>query len=126
MVDSETFPDIYYYVNGASNTITYSTQADNMGVDPYQNSIKIMSYTNQNSTETFNYYDWQITDGIQDFDKDIVIKYHNGSIIQPNDYITINVINDNGNVYLEEKTIDLDVIYRTHKVSREWLPVKIN
>lgn len=42
--------------------------------------------------------------------------------MQPSDYITINVINDNGNVYLEQKTIDLDVIYRTHKVSREWQP----
>lgn len=50
----------YYYVSGASNTITYRTYTNSIS-DVLQNSIKIMSYISsqsQSSSETLNYYDW--------------------------------------------------------------------
>lgn len=58
--ESQYITNRYYYVSGASNTITYRTY-NNSIYDASQNSIKIMSYISsqsQSPSETLNYYDW--------------------------------------------------------------------
>ena len=61
-----------------------------------------------------------IYDTIYDFDKEIVVAYHNTGNIYQSDTYEIGIYDDGQGAYINNETVDLDIIYRTHKIWRDF------
>ena len=116
------------------NHIQYKGYVTNRNWDYYDNLIQIHSYVK-------NFYGWynpQYIDiinrdvnqlitiqnvlGLSDFSNQIAYVYHNTSTNIPNNTYEIPIYTDyQGNSYIIPETIDIDIIYRTHKIYEEFV-----